>query len=103
MFFSCDTTKMVKWKQGLPQVIKTAITDSIRDQRNERSTPLHLIVDFVSESQGLRDKLLEFEAYDPLVVLLLFHFRSHLLQQRAKCFSIGVVYSKEGQTNENEV
>jgi len=44
-------------------------------------------LEYVKEDK-LPDELLEFETYDPL---------------RAKCFSVGVLYSREGQVDESEM
>lgn len=78
--------KKVKWKKGLPSTVKAAVAAEIQKLRGD-SKPLHLSLDYVKHDQELLTKLLRFETGDPL---------------RAKCFNIGVVYSKEGQTTEEE-
>jgi len=76
---------LVIGKKELPKEIIDTIKKRIMETRpkdNELKMELELVQDV-----SIRKSLLEFESYDPL---------------RPKCFSIGVLYSKQGQTTESE-
>jgi len=87
-FFPVDGSKKLKWKNGLPKDINTFIAEKIQEYRGKDWVHLNLQLEYVKTTLPLRDQLLRFETCDPL---------------RAKCFNIGLVYSKEGQTTESEV
>ncbi|PRP86824.1 Protein F53A10.2, isoform a [Planoprotostelium fungivorum] len=73
----------------LLQLAKEKIIETRGTDRTELLISLELAGPSYNKenTKEMRDRLLEFEQYDPL---------------KAKCFNVGVLYSKEGQTNEDE-
>eukprot|EP00027_Filamoeba_sp_ATCC50430_P004823 CAMPEP_0168560428 /NCGR_PEP_ID=MMETSP0413-20121227/11055_1 /TAXON_ID=136452 /ORGANISM="Filamoeba nolandi, Strain NC-AS-23-1" /LENGTH=851 /DNA_ID=CAMNT_0008591729 /DNA_START=131 /DNA_END=2682 /DNA_ORIENTATION=- len=75
-----------KWKSGLPASVVAAVKQKILESR-PKDKDVNILLDYFKDSSLIREKLLEFEAYDPL---------------RPKVFSVGVLFAKEGQTNESD-
>jgi hypothetical protein len=63
-----DSSKISKLKNGLPKEITNLVKEKILAQRN-RETELTLSLNYIRDDNSFRDKLLEFETYDPLVHL----------------------------------
>lgn len=61
-----DPKAKIKWKHGLPNDLKAFIQETILEKR-PRDKTVNLFIEFIKNDQPLRDKLLEFEHYDPLV------------------------------------
>lgn len=87
-FFPQDKKlKGTKYEKGIPKEILNAIKSKLQEFRKDKNE-IFIFLEYVKQQNlELKNKLLEFEAYDPL---------------RPKCFSIGVLYSKSGQTYEDQ-
>jgi len=85
-FFPPQSLKTPKFKNGLPSEFLKFIKQQILETR-PKDKDIDLELDYEKDLVPLKDRLLEFETGDPL---------------RAKCFSVGVLYSKDGQNNEQE-
>lgn len=88
-FFANDhsPSKPIQWKKGLPSDIELHIKKIIAENRKEKPEDVFLFTEYVKNPE-VCNELLEFEIGDPL---------------KTKCFSIGVLYSKAGQTTESEM
>jgi Rap/ran-GAP/Ankyrin repeats (3 copies)/WW domain len=77
------------WKEGLPGLVEKFVTDKISKSRRGDTVPVQIMLDPVKEKDHLSmaNELLKFSNDDP---------------RRATCFSIGLLYSKKGQTHEDQ-
>jgi hypothetical protein len=82
-----DSSKTIKWKNGLSTDLRKFVELKVNEIRKvPADTAMQLNLDY-KPGEDLRDKLLEFEVNDPL---------------RPRCFCVGVLYAKKGQTTEVE-
>ncbi|PRP78428.1 signal-induced proliferation-associated 1-like protein 1-like [Planoprotostelium fungivorum] len=82
-----DKLKSINFRKGLPKEFTQVMKEKIYTDRPKDVGVVDLNISLELVTTDLSQKLLDFETYDPL---------------RAKCFSIGVLLSKEGQLLEDE-
>eukprot|EP01117_Protostelium_nocturnum_P010616 TRINITY_DN3818_c0_g1_i1.p1 TRINITY_DN3818_c0_g1~~TRINITY_DN3818_c0_g1_i1.p1 ORF type:complete len:860 (-),score=351.26 TRINITY_DN3818_c0_g1_i1:43-2622(-) len=83
-----SSAKAIKWKNGLPQEVLNFVKEQVQEQRKSKEPDLVIHLEYIKNYEDVKDQLFEFEALDPM---------------RPKCFSVGVVFAKQGQTDEKEI
>jgi hypothetical protein len=100
IFVSWDKShKGIKWSKGIPVDIEKKLKETILANFRPKEAELLMNLEYIKTDDGFKDKLYEFEAFDPLVHI---QFSCAYSVQRPRCFSVGVLYAKDGQTTETE-